>query len=638
MLWDQETKKLYVVTHDRVLEIQPLADSKGMWRSFFQRAADTAERDREEYYKTSLRLCPDPVWRERVRVAAGDFYFERGDYIQAARVHSQTNKSFEETTLRLSQCGNPRALLTFLICRLDFMSRREEVSSSFNQERSQRHLICTWVITLYLDLMNSQTSDAEQEALRAEYHGFLRKQLGTRSAYPALDHRVVRELIKAHGRPEEVLHFATLTKDFATVVEHYVQHERYDLALATLGDHCMGKEYEKLWYQFSPQLMRHDPVQLVNMWQRSELKAARLIPAILSYSPEMNPPCEKQHQDVRYLRWLMDKGGGVEGEKDTFLYSLLLTCYAKQSSEEPLLAFIKEMFWSPQRESFDLNYALRLCRAHGHQRACVLVLSAMDMYEDAVEAALEIPDVELAKEQVGFHAEAQPKESEGRKKLWSLIFKKVVQTRDGVSEAIAMVKELRRGDRSDDLSIEDVLSQFPETVPIQDLKEELAAALDKYDEDIAELQRNMQEKTEEAAALSDYIKQARQESVVLVAGQQCDACGERGLTTEGFYAFHCGHAFHQECLVRPPDRFAPLPAGQRKEARALWERIKVGKDRLRENDDDDAHGAEQQRALLRDMQQRVDELVGGQCPLCGDAMIREAQRPLFDPGDDLHGL
>jgi hypothetical protein len=39
---------------------------------------------------------------------------------------------------------------------------------------------------------------------------------------------------------------------------------------------------------------------------------------------------------------------------------------------------------------YDLKYALRLCAEHGYLQACVLVYKIMELYEEAVDLALQV--------------------------------------------------------------------------------------------------------------------------------------------------------------------------------------------------------------------------------------------------------
>lgn len=70
---------------------------------------------------------------------------------------------------------------------------------------------------------------------------------------------------------------------------------------------------------------------------------------------------------------------------DPAIHNYLLSLYAKQKDPTNLLAFLNN-----QEKHFDLKYALRLCTKEEKLQACVLIYSAMGLYEEAVDLALKV--------------------------------------------------------------------------------------------------------------------------------------------------------------------------------------------------------------------------------------------------------
>jgi hypothetical protein len=75
------------------------------------------------------------------------------------------------------------------------------------------------------------------------------------------------------------------------------------------------------------------------------------------------------------------------------------------------------------RPYYDLDYALRLCKANNRVQPCVHIYSKMGLYESSVDLALEKGDLELAR----INADAPEDDDMLRKKLWLKIAKYVVQ-------------------------------------------------------------------------------------------------------------------------------------------------------------------------------------------------------------------
>lgn len=106
----------------------------------------------------------------------------------------------------------------------------------------------------------------------------------------------------------------------------------------------------------------------------------------------------------------------------------------------------------------------------------------------------------------------------------------------------------------------------------------------------------------------------------------CRACGEAGLAAESFYFFHCGHAFHQRCVISYEHRSCPqhrrgwLPERKRERARRLNDELRDGRLLLQEEAEVDYHAAEERRARLADAKRELDEIFGADCPLRGAAV------------------
>ena len=106
---------------------------------------------------------------------------------------------------------------------------------------------------------------------------------------------------------------------------------------------------------------------------------------------------------------------------------------------------------------YDMEYALRLCVKEGKRRACVVIYSAMGLYEEAVELALSVwlqcktlgfqsavwyefnvscyqqVDLELAK----LNADKPDDDEDLKKKLWRRIARFVVEQERDIKKYVA---------------------------------------------------------------------------------------------------------------------------------------------------------------------------------------------------------
>jgi hypothetical protein len=101
---------------------------------------------------------------------------------------------------------------------------------------------------------------------------------------------------------------------------------------------------------------------------------------------------------------------------------------------------------------------------------------------------------------------------------------------------------------TDLLKIEDILPFFPDFVTIDDFKDDICNALERYSSNINQLKAEMQQATESAETIKREIQDLSTRLVVLDAGEKCVVCAEPLLSRQ-FYVFPCQHAFHADCLV-----------------------------------------------------------------------------------------
>lgn len=120
---------------------------------------------------------------------------------------------------------------------------------------------------------------------------------------------------------------------------------------------------------------------------------------------------------------------------------------------------------------YDAKYALRLCTKYDRKRACVLIYSAMNAYEQAVDLAMQV-DIDLA-QQI-----ASKPEDEGLKKmLWLNTARYVIEHHENGIKAyqyvpfcIDLFSALEFLQRCEFLKIEDIMPFFPEFDYIDDFK------------------------------------------------------------------------------------------------------------------------------------------------------------------------
>eukprot|EP00659_Diplonema_papillatum_P022367 gene22367-34247_t len=412
--YDHVCQKSYVVSRRELREMEiPVTQGSNTWKVFLYRATSPEEPDRDQYYHAALDMCKTDAEREKVVLAAADYFFSEGKYFRAAKLYARANASLEDTVLRFSQCGEKTALLDYLKKRVDFVKAR---ARHFGQEVSQLTCICTLVCKVYLDLINAADDDAPaREVLRKDFHDFISENVRYVQA------KIVFELVYEYGMQDEVLYFADMTRNPSAALGRYITDNNYEAALKCLTTNCVqNPSVIELWYTYSPQIMTKIPKALVDAWMNEAedvLNPSRLIPAMLRYHPRYNPPGETTHQAIRYLNYLVNSLQCT----DENVHNLIIQLYAEHSpTEDELVAFLKDTM---DDYYYDEKYALRVCLQHGKTAASALIYATMGMHEEAVNLALKYNDTALAKE---LASEASVGE-EKKKTLWLAVAHRAIQ-------------------------------------------------------------------------------------------------------------------------------------------------------------------------------------------------------------------
>ncbi|KAH9310908.1 hypothetical protein KI387_025943 [Taxus chinensis] len=451
----------------------------------------------------------------------------------------------------------------------------------------------------------------------------------------------LKKIHSIYGRVDELVFFASLKEQHETVIHHYIQQGEARKALEVLQKSNVSLE---LQYKFAPDLIMLDPYETVESWMiTNNLNPRRLIPALMRYSSEPHTK-EEAHEAIKYLEFCVQR---LQNE-DPAVHNLLLSLYTKQKDESALLRFLQCKYGKgrPGRPDvfYDPKYALRLCLKEGRMRACVYIYSMLCMHEAAVALALQV-DPELAM------AEADKVEDDEdlRKKLWLMVAKHVIEQekgtkRENIRKALAFLKET-----DGLLKIEDILPFFPDFALIDDFKEAICSSLEDYNKQIEKLKQEMNDATHGADNIRQDISALAQRYAVVDRDEECGVCRRRILTSRSghgvargftspmapFYVFPCEHAFHAQCLIghvtkhTDPTEAERILDLQRRLSLGVNSGTTLNLERMTSIGDEEASvnsrtPTDQIRALL-------DDAVAGDCPFCGELMIKEISLPFILP-------
>ncbi|XP_039026661.1 vacuolar sorting protein 18-like [Hibiscus syriacus] len=614
----------YAYDQNSIFQVSVNDEGRDMWKVYL---------DMKEY-AAALANSRDPLQKDQVYLVQAEAAFSSRDFLRAASFYAKINYilSFEEITLKFISVNEQDALRTFLLRKLDNLSK---------DEKCQITMISTWVTELYLDkinrlLLEDDTAlvnrNSEYQSIIKEFRAFLS------DCKDVLDEVTTMRLLESYGRVEELVFFASLKEQHGIVIHYHIQQGEAKKALEVLRKPAVPVD---LQYKFAPDLITLDAYETVESWMASNnLNPRKLIPAMMRYSSEPHAKNET-HEVIKYLEFCVHH---LHNE-DPGIHNLLLSLYAKQEDDSSLLRFLQCKFGKGQENGpdffYDPKYALRLCLKEKRMRACVHIYSMMAMHEEAVALALQI-DPELAM------AEADKVEDDEdlRKKLWLMVAKHVIEQekgtkRENIRKAIAFLKET-----DGLLKIEDILPFFPDFALIDDFKEAICSSLDDYNKQIEQLKQEMNDATHGADNIRNDISALAQRYVVVDRDEDCGVCRRKilaiggdyrmasGYTAVGtmtpFYVFPCGHAFHAHCLIAHVTRCTN--ESQAEYILDLHKQLTLLSGEVRR----ESNGGMTNEAITSvsptdKLRSQLDDAVASECPFCGELMIREISLPFIMP-------
>ncbi|KAF1491733.1 hypothetical protein FQV17_0014445, partial [Megadyptes antipodes antipodes] len=595
MIKDPTVQQIWIHTEKVVFRYHVQRESRDVWKMYMNM----------NKFDLAKEYCKDrPECLDIVLAKEAEHCFQNKRYLDSAKCYALTQNYFEEIALKFIEAKQEEALMEFLI---------KKLSNLKPSEKTQTTLLTTWLTELYLNWLGILEGDPSQRNLYLDTREKFRTFLSSPKNKDCLfnNRASIYELLASHGDTEHMVYFAVIMQDYERVVAHHCQHDEYDEALNVLSRH----RDEKLFYKFSPVLIQHIPKKVVDAWisMGSRLDARNLIPALVNYSQSAST--QQINEAIRYMEFCVYQLEETQQAIHNYLLSLYALC-----RPDSLLSYLEQAGTNPNRIHYDLKYALRLCAEHGHNHACVHIYKVMELYEEAVDLALQV-DVDLAKS----CADLPEDDEELRKKLWLKIARHVVQEEKDVKKAMACLSSCAL------LKIEDVLPFFPDFVTIDHFKEAICNSLEDYNKHIEELKREMEEATQSAKRIREDIQEMRNKYGSVEPQEKCAAC-DFPLLNRPFYLFLCGHMFHYDCLLQAV--FPNLPAYKQAKLEDLQKKLAAtsqpSKSHHRPKDADTVSLGKGQQSREQ-IKADIDDIVAAECVYCGELMIRSIDKPFIDP-------
>uniref|UniRef100_A0AAV1V5J2 Pep3/Vps18 beta-propeller domain-containing protein n=1 Tax=Peronospora matthiolae TaxID=2874970 RepID=A0AAV1V5J2_9STRA len=267
---DDTFNTVWIHSSRRILEVVIVDEDRDVWKLFLSKAVMGNGDDRD--FEQALAVCRNGWERQRVLTAQADKLFDKGKFDRAAVMYAKTTRSFEEVALKFLEIESRDSLLLFLLQKLIGLG---------SDEKTQQTVLCSWIVELFLDKFNvlkGSVQDVDAHAnLLFEFKQFLQDQKSH------LDPATTFNLILSHGRPDELVFYATLIEDYGKVITYHVDRGEYGAAIELLRS-VETSNVEELWYKYSPELIIHKPKEVYEAWlEAATLNPTRLIPSIVRH-------------------------------------------------------------------------------------------------------------------------------------------------------------------------------------------------------------------------------------------------------------------------------------------------------------------------------------------------------------------
>ncbi|TIA70912.1 hypothetical protein E3P91_02859 [Wallemia ichthyophaga] len=534
VVWDEQIPKgirgmardnfhhtLWLYSDDAIYELTITDEDRDIWK------VHLCKRD----FEKALRSSKSAVDRDVILGKEADLYFAQGKFIQSAQIYAQsTSKPFESVVLQFVEVDERDALRYYLSARLE---------RSKKTELTQRMMLATWLLEIYLDKLNqlddliSENTNEDAENARMELEMMMDDvKVFIKTYKQNLDKNVVYKSLKLHARLDLLLEFATCIDDYKVILEQHSYHCRWRDILHVLA----GQSDLELHYKYAPRLLREATQHTVEIWKREpRLDLKRLIPSLIQ--------CEKLSKESRmhatkYMEWKFD----YDSVDEPIAYNVYITLLSKdEEREEELVEYLKRTTTA----RFDMDFALRLFHKRGLKRATIQMYALMELFDSSVDLAIESGDLDLAT----VYADKPADDPILRKKLWLRIAKVIVQDRRDIKSAMQFLEG------SDVLQLEDILPFFPSFEVVDDFKEEICNALDRYSSRIEQLSTEMDETGHTSQRIKGDMDKLKDRKVVVAADEKCAISG-KAIRGSEFYVFPTQRVYRVDALIEKVATYA----------------------------------------------------------------------------------
>lgn len=327
---DLQTNAIFACTGRNIFRFKVTNEHRHVWVLYLEK---------DEFELAKLYCQDNAAHLDIVLVKQAELKFSHKDYMESARIFSETQSSFEGVCLKFMEINEYDALLVYLKNRLDKLDA---------QDKTQITMLAVWIVELYLTQM-ARCSAIEQQAKIRKYQMEFDAFMKTAKVVECVrnNRTVIYDLMASHGDNFNLSSLTAVNKDFESTLDQYINQGKFKEAVAILNNQTKPE----LFYKYCPMLMEEIPGETIDaiIGQGRRLNPIQLLPTLITQETE-----SQQNESIRYLEFCTVSLGCA----DQAIHSFLVKLYAQLKSDK-LMTYLELQGKDISLVHYDVHYALR---------------------------------------------------------------------------------------------------------------------------------------------------------------------------------------------------------------------------------------------------------------------------------------
>jgi hypothetical protein len=567
--YNKSLKSLVLSTTKDIFVLSLENEDKYIWENYveignFDLAVKSLSKE-EAYLKPKLhKLNAEKLFNEK-------------KYDKAAEEFGLSDEIFESVCVKFITANQHQALLKYLnIVKNSKLSSANKKDDNKNFIR--KYLVYTWIAELLVEQENIKGNNKDSNNI-IKSNISLNEFIDETKHYQTekyIDKMTYYFLLLNNGKNKEFLDYAMSSKDYELIIQNLLNHLNYDEVLNNLEkfmssdlDEIVLKKLIKILFEYSNYFMKESPTKTIKLLEKefiSESNQDDIIKVIIDADIKEEIKRGNYETILNYIRRLIKKNvmnnsnsNPSNNNKNLVsvstinnlhnLYILFLSLSDKPEHKKEVIEYLKgPMYEFTQKNNYlnvtlsnkeiyiDLNFAQKILK--NNYCALALVYCLMGRYNESILIALEHNEKDIA-----IFIAQNIKDDKIKKDIWLRIFKYFKTNNFADAKSIL---ESSMGI----LKIEDILPFMMDNVKLVELKKDLQACINFYEEGVQQLKKEINDYNQSTEIIKkDIYKIQKKSTYINYTKIKCEKC-QKDIMGSKFFLFPCGHIFDTLCLIQ----------------------------------------------------------------------------------------